>query len=69
MSEPSVPTVATYAAAGTTMAASFTASEIGVYGGLLVAVCTFLMNWYYKRLERKDRLDAQRKASGSSPSD
>lgn len=63
MTEPSVPTVATYAAAGTTVAASLSASEIGVYGGLLVAVCTFFMNWYYKRLERKDRLDAQRKES------
>ncbi len=63
MPEPSTPTVVTYAAAGTSVAASFTASEIGVYGGLLIAVCTFLMNWYYKRLERKDRLDAQREAS------
>ena len=49
MTEPSTPTVVTYAAAGTSVAASFTASEIGVYGGLLIAVCTFLMNWYYKQ--------------------
>ena len=63
MTEPSAPTVVTYAAAGTTVAASFTASEIGVYGGLFIAVCTFLMNWHYKRLERKDRLDAQRETT------
>ena len=69
MTEPSTPTVVTYAAAGTSVAASFTASEIGVYGGLLIAVCTFLMNWYYKRLERKDRLDAQRKARSSRSCD
>lgn len=69
MTEPSVPTVATYAAAGTTVAASFSASEIGVYGGLLVAICTFFMNWYYKRLERKDRLDAQRKAASRGTCD
>ena len=69
MTEPSTPTVVTYAAAGTSVAASFTASEIGVYGGLLIAVCTFLMNWYYKRLERKDRLDAKRKARSSRSCD
>lgn len=61
MAEPSAPTAVTYAAAsGTTVVASLSDNEVGVYGGLLIAVCTFLMNWHYKRLERKDRLDAQR---------
>lgn len=61
MAEPSAPTAVTYAAAGgTTVVASLSANEVGVYGGLLIAACTFLMNWHYKRLERKDRLDAQR---------
>ena len=69
MAEPSAPTVVTYAAAGTTVAASFTANEIGIYGGLVIGLCTFLVNWYYQRQARKDRLDAYRKASRRSSCD
>lgn len=55
MMEPSTPTVAVYTTAGATVVAGLTVNEIGVYGGLLIAVATFALNWYYKEVERKDR--------------
>jgi uncharacterized membrane protein YhiD involved in acid resistance len=59
MVEPSAPTVAVYTTAGATVVAGLTVNEIGVYGGLVIAVATFALNWYYKEVERRDRREAE----------
>lgn len=33
-----------------------TLEVVAVWVGILTAIGTFVINWYYKRLERKDRL-------------
>ncbi len=42
-------TTASYTASGgTVLIAGFTANEVAAIGGLLLALATFLVNWYYR---------------------
>ena len=47
MSDPKI-TIATYASSGGLVIAGMSANDFGVLVGLLLAVATFLLNWYFK---------------------
>ena len=56
MSDTNALTNTTYVVSGSAgVLGGLTANEIAAYGGLLIALATFLLNWYYKELERNDR--------------
>lgn len=56
MSDTNALTNTTYVVSGSAgVFGGLTANEIAAYGGLIIALATFLLNWYYKELERNDR--------------
>jgi hypothetical protein len=52
---------APYIAAAPPIYFGFTANEIGIYGGLIIAILTFLGNMYFKRVQTKIFHDSVRK--------
>lgn len=43
----------TYSAAGSAVFFGLTANELAAYAATLVAICTFLMSWYFKHQHLK----------------
>ncbi|MES3041798.1 MAG: holin [Pseudomonadota bacterium] len=53
---------ATWAGAGTAVAAFFTSSEFGVLIGMLIGITGLLIQWYYRRKQDRREEAADRRA-------
>ena len=60
MSKPDLTSWVAYGSSGSLTVFGFALSDIAAMVGIVLGVGTFVVNWHYKRLERKDRLQSMR---------